>query len=294
MLEESVRSVWAQTRLPCEILIGDDSPDTDTERLVATVLRPASPVEIRYFRNRPSLGEALNVDFLYRESRGDAILHMHDDDPVYPSCIDLLAKPLEEAEEIAASFGMQSLMDESGQPLASATDFNTHFFRTLERAGRVDGVFAGATRMFPNNGFLVRSDLAKTIGYDDKGRAGYARDFYFGFRLGQLGRPFYFVPELTAQSRMTTSSESRGNPDADNAYRTMSILLSELSPELLARCEIKKTLRGLAPLAITIAVRRGEKAKAIGWLLSAHYRHAITSPRWWWRLLQCFLPVGRR
>jgi len=294
LLEESVRSVWVQTRLPCEILIGDDSPDTDTEKLVAAVLQPASPVPIRYFHNRPSLGEARNVDLLYRESCGDAVLHMHDDDPVYPTCIELLAKPLEEDDDVAGSFGMQKLIDESGRLLENAADVNRHFFRTRERAGRVDGFLAGATRMFPNNGFLVRADLAKALGYDDGGKAGYARDFYFGFRLGQLGRPFYFVHEFTAKCRMTTASESRGNRNADNAYRTMSILLAEVSPEALASSEIKRTLRDLAPLAITTAARRGERAKAIGWLVSSHYRYAIISPRWWWRLLQCFLPARKR
>jgi GT2 family glycosyltransferase len=286
LLEETVRSVWGQSRLPEEILIGDDSPGKETETLVKEVLAPASPVPIRYWHNRPSLGEARNVDLLYREAQGEAILHLHDDDPIYPDCVRLLAAPLEADGEVVASFGLQHLIEESGDLLPDAAEVNRAFWRTPDRAGRVEGWLAGAISMFPNNGFLVRTAEANAIGYDDQGKAGYARDFYFGFRLGRIRRPFFFVPEFTAKCRMTAAAESRSNPAADNAYQTMKILLAGLSEKELAAPEVQETLRRWAPLAITTAARKGERGLALRWLFSPHYRHAIASPRWWWRLIQ--------
>jgi GT2 family glycosyltransferase len=286
MLEESVRSVWGQTRLPCEILIGDDSPDADTEKLVATVLQPQSPVPIRYFHNSPSMGEGHNVDRLYLEARGDAILHMHDDDPVYPNCIEVLAEPLEKHEEIAASFGLQHIIDEAGNLIPEPAAVNGDYFRTSDRAGRVDGLLAGAIGMFPNNGFLVRTGLARRVGYDDDGWSGYARDFSFAFRLGKLGAPVFFTHEVVSTCRMTMNSESRGNPSADNAYRVFKILQDALPEEMLARPEVIATLRRLAPLAVTIAARRKERALALQWLFGRHYRYAVLSPRWLKRFLE--------
>ncbi len=288
LLYDSVKSVWNQSRMPDEILIGDDSPDLETYRLVTESLIPPSPIPIRYFHNKTSLGEAKNVDRLFMESSGDLILHMHDDDPVFPNCIELLAKPMEHDPEIVASFGLQSLIAECGEPMPGSDLLNRDYLRTQDRAGRVDGFIAGATCMFPNNGFIVRADVAKKIGYDDNGRAGYARDFYFGFRLGRLGKPFYFVSEYTAKARITKNSESRNNPKADNAYRALTILLEDLTPEDLQDPYIVARLQKLTPVAISIAIRRGERVKALGWQFSPFYRKAIRSPFWWCSFCRCF------
>ena len=87
------------------------------------------------------------------------------------------------------------------------------------------------------------------MGYDDGGRAGSATDFYFGFRLGRLGKPFYFVPKYTAKVRLTGQSQSRGK-GADNAFRSLNILLEDLKPEQFTP-EIEKSLsdrvRGAVP-----------------------------------------------
>src|SRR5450432_3065246 len=65
LLEETLHSCFAQTRLPDEILIGDDSPDDETEKRVKEQILPRSPVPIHYFHHKPALKEVANVDFLY-------------------------------------------------------------------------------------------------------------------------------------------------------------------------------------------------------------------------------------
>lgn len=289
LLYDSVKSVWNQSKLPYEILIGDDSPNLETQKLVMESLIPDSPVPIRYFHNKVSLGEAKNVDRLFMESSGDLILHMHDDDPVFPNCIELLAKPMEHDPEILASFGLQRLIAECGEPMPGSDLLNREYLRTHDRAGRVDGFIAGGTSMFPNNGFIVRADVAKKIGYDDNGRAGYARDFYFGFRLGRLRKPFYFVSEYTAKARITKNSESRNNPKADNAYRALTILVEDLTSEELQIPEIRARLQKLTPLAISIAIHRGEKSKALSWQFSSFYRKSIVYRFWWRSLCKIFI-----
>ncbi len=78
LLKETIESVWAQTMRPDEILIGDDSKNDQTEKLVMAELIPKSPVPIRYFHHQPSLKEVRNVDFQYLHAQGDLILHLHD------------------------------------------------------------------------------------------------------------------------------------------------------------------------------------------------------------------------
>lgn len=289
-LAETIRSVLGQTRLPNEILIGDDSPDDLTRQKVMDELVPASPVPIRYFKHSPSLGEAANIDSLYQRAACDLVLHLHDDDPIYPECIALLEPPLLEHPDAVVSFGLQRLISEKGDYLPNAENINKDYFRTEDRTGLVDGLLAGVIGMMPNNGYLIRTEVGRKIGYAGDGRGGYARDFYFGFRIGKLGHPFYFVNGFTAKCRITAVSESRGNPRADNSYCAFKILLEDLPPDFLQRPELRVFLEQLVPRAVTVAANRRERGLAFAWLFGPHYRPAMLSPKWIKRLLQTLAP----
>jgi glycosyltransferase involved in cell wall biosynthesis len=277
-LKETLESVWAQTVLPDEIIIGDDSKDDLTENLVINQLIKISPVPIRYFHHKPSLLEVKNVDFQYLQAIGDLVLHLHDDDPIYPNCIEDLKKPFLNNNEIIASFGLQRMIYEDGSLCENAENVNEFYFRTADRAGIVDPFIAGTTAMFPNNGFLVRRDYAISIGYSDRGRAGKATDFYFGFRLGQLGLPFYFVYEYTASCRIVLESQSRQS-GADNSFRRLKILFEDCNYEQLLIPEINNSIKNIIPIAITCAAKQNHKLTALKWLISKYYRNNILSPR---------------
>lgn len=274
LLEETIDSCLAQTLLPDEILIGDDSPDDETEKRVQEQILPRSPVPIHYFHHKPSLKEAANVDFLYARARGEKILHLHDDDPVYPNCIEDLSGPFDRHPEIVACFGLQHIIGEDGQLLPDDQQgVNEAFFRVPEREGLVDPLVAGAVSMFPNNGFLVDAATARRVGYADGGRAGLAVDFYFGFRLGQQKLPFYFVSKHTGKIRLTPQSQSRTKL-ADNAFHTVKILLEDLKPEQFTP-EIEQSLSDRIRGAILVASQNGNRALAWKWYFSKYHRPYI-------------------
>ena len=54
LLLEALDSCFKQTLLPNEIIIGDDSPDDETQ-MVVQALRYDSPIIVRYVHNVPSL-----------------------------------------------------------------------------------------------------------------------------------------------------------------------------------------------------------------------------------------------
>ncbi|WP_158288506.1 glycosyltransferase family 2 protein [Mucilaginibacter psychrotolerans] len=287
-LKETVLSVWKQTLLPDEIIIGDDSKDNLTEEMVKQELIPNSPVPIHYFHHQPALREVANVDFQYAKASGDLVLHLHDDDPIYPGCLEALKKPFEQHPEIVASFGLQRLIDEAGEVIPNSENVNLNYFRTPERVGLVNGMFAGTVCMFPNNGFLVKRASVLTIGYSDKGRAGKATDFYFGFRLGQLGKPFYFVNEYTALCRIVHDSQSRG-AGADNDYKSVKIILEDCKEEDLG-AEVQQMLKEKIPRAITTAALLKDRTTAFKWLFSKYYRSRLLTPRGVKRILQTINP----
>ena len=113
MLAQTLESVFRQTVPPFEILIGDDSPDDETERMVERIARGNTATRIRYFHHRPALKELKNVDHLYSRAEGELILHMHDDDPLFECCVEALRAPLLVEGDAVASFGLQRLIDES-------------------------------------------------------------------------------------------------------------------------------------------------------------------------------------
>lgn len=270
LLRETIESVWAQTRLPDEILIGDDSPDDLTERLVNDELIPVSKVPIRYFHHSPSLREARNVDALYTAARGTHILHLHDDDPILPRCVELLAGGIEKYPEAMAAFGLQHVITEAGELLARDSDaVNAAYFRTRDRAGLVDGFFACAASMFPNNGFLVEAKAAREVGYNDHGAAGSAVDYYFGLRLGKLRRPVVFINEHTATVRMTLIAESR-TATADNSYQRMTHLLANLEPGDLTP-DLRASIDHHMFYAIANAAMVGRPGAGWRWFLSPYF-----------------------
>ena len=293
-LQETIESVWQQTELPYEIIIGDDSKNDATEMLVLDTLSKISPVPIRYFHHKPSLKEVANVDFQYKMAGGDLILHLHDDDPIYPSCIKSLKKPFEEHPEIVASFGLQRMINEDGTLVLNGESVNEAYFRTTERSGIVDGYLAGATSMFPNNGFLIRKDIAIKVGYSDGGFAGKATDFYFGFRLGKLQQPMFFVKEYTAKCRIVAESQSRMG-DSDNSYQAVKILLNDIksSNTNQIKLEVKQTIMNKIPVAITTAIKKGERKLALNWMFSEYYISRLLTLRGIKRIFQFLNPFIR-
>lgn len=274
LLLETVESVWAQTRMPDEILIGDDSPDDDTARLVQEKLMPRSPIPIRYFHHSPSLREARNVDALYRAASGSHILQLHDDDPILPCCVEVLADAIERHPEAVAAFGLQEITEEDGTRMTEVSEaVNRAYFRTPDREGVVDGFFACAVSMFPNNGFLIETKTACEVGYDDQGVAGSAVDYYFGLRLGRLHRPMVFVNTVTATVRMTVISESR-RARADNAYRRMTLLLAGLEPQDMTP-DILTSIRHHLSFAIANAATIGRPEIGWKWYFSPYFRTKI-------------------
>lgn len=270
-LKETIASVWAQTRLPDEILIGDDSPDDITTRMMEDELIPKSPIPIRYFHHATALKEARNVESLYKEAAGKYILHLHDDDPILPRCVELLTDALEKHPEALASFGLQYVCDEDGTIREEESrETNEVYFRTKDRAGLVDGFEAGAVSMLPNNGFMIRTRIGRQVGYVSKLPAGHAVDYAFGLRVGMLHSPMYFVYEYTATVRMTAGSMSR-TASSTNACDRLSMMLPHLAPIDITPI-VKQSLNYHLYFAIANAATINRLWDGWRWFFSRYYR----------------------
>src|ERR1700688_4513099 len=113
VLREAVTSCLDQTLLPDEIIIRDDSGSEDTENWIREVEKTAA-TKIRYYRNRPPLKQAANVDHLFKLAEGELL--------IFP--------------EIDAAFGKQYIISDEGIiDSGKSNHLNDAYYRNNRYAG---------------------------------------------------------------------------------------------------------------------------------------------------------------
>jgi len=277
-LREALRSVLDQSQGDFEILVGDDSPEAHDE-----VFRDLQDPRVRRFPHSPGLGQVGNVCSLFDEVRGQFLVLLHDDDLLLPGALEGMARILVEHPEVDAVFGLQ-VPQESDGPLRTAEvdPFNAEFGRRREAAGPVDPALAGLSRMFPNDGWMVRSQLARELGY--QGHSRHYPDFIFGVRLGLRSRSFWLLGQATSTYRFSAVSVSNsGDRESGNweFLRSLDIPASAQGAHVAMRgvfCRIE---------AVNAALR-GETLQALRMWAHPDYGRA----RWGWLGVKLFIACG--
>jgi glycosyltransferase involved in cell wall biosynthesis len=276
-LEEALRSVLSQTPEPFEVVIGDDSTQEKTAKLVQSYEGKGAP--IRYIRNRPSLGQAKNVDRLFQEARGEFIVLLHDDDQLLGGALDVLGTCLEEDSGLVAAFGKQQIVDAEGAVIQRATrGVNQGYYRTAEYEGKQpDSLRSAIIQQFPNDGYMVRARAAREVGYD-RPEAGDACDFAFGVELArQSSGDFYYVDAFVSQYRHSEESVVRGEESADTAYRAFKVVTERLPDRVRSDPYVQKWLRERSPVAIMMAAQNGFTTDGLRWFFGPYHRRRIFS-----------------
>ncbi len=272
LLEEALQSTLGQNPTPYEVIVGDDSTDRRTECIVQRYMENGAPV--RHFRNEPSLGLAKNQEKLFKEADGDFIVPIHDDDRLAKDALRTMMNCFEDHSEIVAVFGKQHFIDPDGEVMWDMTqEVNGNYHRTSAEEGRISSTLLSATiQQFPNNGFMVRRDIAAEVGYDLPG-AGETGDYAFGVELARAAEgDFYFVDEYTAQYRFTEESLSG---ESDSAYRAHKIATEEVPRDVRMHPYVQEWLQRQSPAAVMKAARKGFIRDGFSWYFGPHHRHRI-------------------
>ncbi|WP_322048965.1 glycosyltransferase family A protein [Paraburkholderia sp. J67] len=272
LLIRCLDSCLAQTHENVEILIGDDSPDTRTERLIAA--RYAHETRIVYRRNVPALGQARNVASLFARASGEKILLIHDDDYLSETGIECLLAQWTRYPGIDVAFGKQYEADPHGEiDLAASRRMNQAFHRGPAAQGvqRLAGR-TGIVQMFPNNGWLADAALVKSIGYDE--RYAVCCDFVFGVRLCLAARGVCFVDEYVScyrKSAVSVSQATRQTPSA--ASMAAWHFLKELALPLELEPARRQALRRLVPIVVSLHARNSQARAGLTLALSHLYAY---------------------
>ncbi|HEX5152930.1 MAG TPA: glycosyltransferase family 2 protein [Parafilimonas sp.] len=263
-----------QTLLPDVILIADDSTNNETEQFVQG-FKADKPVNIRYFRNRPSRGQAGNVKFLFGEVVTDLAVLLHDDDRLLPDALEKLHDCFTRFPDIDVAFGKQYYMnDEEKIDMQLTRKQNGDYYRDTAYAGsRLSSLEAGFLQQMPSDGYMLKAAVLKTVNYNDTLRD--AGDFEFGLQLGIHNFKLFFLDAFTTKYRRSENSNRmrKGNDAAIVAYTIVDGLNVPAGSEKL------KTgwLRLMAPVAIAQACNLNQGKKASKIFFSKYHRNKIFS-----------------
>jgi glycosyltransferase involved in cell wall biosynthesis len=275
MLSEALESVMVQSPAPSEVVVSDDANDHETAQVVASFASRAK-FFVRYVKCPRSGSQAVNANCALERASSDLILLLHDDDLLYPEALGTLRQPFLEVQGLIASYGLQRWISNSGQELESQ-EANRAFFRTEEEAGlKTDSLRSAILGQFPNDGFMVRSSVAKAVLYDPA--YGGAVDAEFGVRCAAYG-PFYFVPRWTSKYRLSAHSIARGpgRKSGDTSYHFVRLCLELLDSGAPAKQAVELRLRERVRAGIVQAAAVGDTDTAFAWLLGPYHRRQLLS-----------------
>ena len=117
---EQLKSILLQTRLPDELLIGDDSwKDNETFQVVEKFRKEEKiPFKLKYFHNTPPRGVNGNFRFLAEQSSGEIIFFCDQDDWWLPEKIEKMSAIFEKDPECGAVCCFSTQADRNLSPLA--------------------------------------------------------------------------------------------------------------------------------------------------------------------------------
>jgi glycosyltransferase involved in cell wall biosynthesis len=164
-IEETIRSVWAQTRLPDELIVADDCSTDDTLAIVDG-LRSRSPTPIRVVRlDKNSGGPAKPMNAGIAATGADLIAVLDQDDIFLPRRLEVLTGLLEDHPDMTISIACGGHLENPRRRLQSARTLGA--IRSLGRSQdgviTIDGhkmlaviIAVGIDVGFP--GFMFRRD----------------------------------------------------------------------------------------------------------------------------------------
>jgi len=279
LLELALQSVLQQNYTAIEILVSDDSPDAAAQAVIERT-RGVAAFPIRYGRNPTQLGQNANVNKLFRDARGAYLMLLHDDDLLHPGAISRLVAPVVADPRVRVVFGKQDVIDADGALLPEVTHRRLRTFR-LDRPSVAphSPLEAGLLQQFPNDSYLIETNLARAVGYRSAAEIGVCGDIDFGIRIGQALAPgeMVCVDEILASYRLSpdaistsTASHQRNKPIATSQlYRALTVLdlpaASEYARQYLLVGYIDHMVKGFALQRERVQALRLYFSSTYGW-----------------------------
>jgi GT2 family glycosyltransferase len=202
--------------------------------------------------------------------QSEYLLLLHDDDIIEPDCLEAMLACFKEHPDVDVVFGKQYLISNEGViDHALSVQTNETFYRTPAYAGsKLSGLEAAIVQQFPNDCYVVKTKLAKRIGY--KGKTNHACDFEFALALGLANAKVFFLDKYTASYRLSADALSKQNDN--NGSFIIYQLVEPLKVPANSQQYQEKVLKEKAPVAVAQAARLKHRREAVRILFSEWHR----------------------
>jgi glycosyltransferase involved in cell wall biosynthesis len=197
---EAMRSVFAQTRLPAEVIVVDDGSDDRSAELLRGMDAPV-PLVIETQTNQ---GQSAARNAGIRRARGSLVAFIDQDDLWTPDHVERLCCPLERDTSMAWAFGDFDEIDDDGRVVTRSylDHHDVHVARTS-----IQDLLAADLMVLPSASVL-RKDAAEGVGGFDPELSGYEDDDLY-IRMFRAGHRAVCVPvSLTAYRVHATGSSA--------------------------------------------------------------------------------------
>ncbi|HLK80917.1 MAG TPA: glycosyltransferase [Xanthobacteraceae bacterium] len=200
-IEQSIKSVLAQTLAPDEFIVVDDGSTDDGPRIVER-LAQSHPITLL---RKPNGGQSSARNFGVRHSRSALIALLDQDDAWYPHHLASLIKPFRKERGVPLGWVYSNLdeVDESGGMV------NKCLLDLLPRENpkrSLAGCLSDDLFILPSASLISREAFEAVGGFDEK-LCGYEDDDLF-LRLFRAGYDNVFIDEPLSQWRIYQSSTS--------------------------------------------------------------------------------------
>ncbi|KEK24133.1 glycosyltransferase [Bacillus gaemokensis] len=199
--EQSLRSVLNQTYSNIEIIIGDDSTNDETEKIIQKYLPYYQ--NITYIKNTPTLGQFENAIMLFDKANGEYINYLMDDDLFHLNKIEKMMKYYidDKENDIKLITSHRQVIDTQGDPLPDV--YST--MRLFETDTIMDGTQLGNIVIMnqrnyigePTTVLFRKKDLDEPYGTFDKRRYLCNVDVASWLHLLAKGKAVYIAETLS-------------------------------------------------------------------------------------------------
>jgi len=215
-LREAIASALAQTYRNIEVLVRDNASTEATRRVVESFQDP----RLNYRRHPVNVGPTLNVIGACRESRGEYIANLHDDDMWEPQFLEKLVPILERYPAAGIAFSDHHIIDADGQFDPAMTRRNT---RHWKRDVMAPGIHQPLHRIAVVDKSIPLSMAAvmrrSAIDWDDVPDLPSCYDLWLMYLVCRDGQAGYFLPERLTRYRVHDGSETAlGRMRLDQGY----------------------------------------------------------------------------
>jgi len=283
-LQETLYSVSAQTYRNFEVLISDNSGNSDYNKAVAELVGSFPLCNIRLFHQLEMLNVAANANFLIEKAEGDLWIYLPDDDLLEEDCLEKFVSQFIAHPELDLVVSDHWIVDGEGNLNIEETEqVATTYGRRGFKQGPInpDDLFELAlTQFFELQSMMFRSALIRELGFDEACLL--FPDFALQLSIANVKPPVnaYYLANRLTRYRVHSDQERYEVDPSGFTQQLIGFLENCVRVPDRARRKYRETLGVRYRQLAKYRILRGERRIALNDLCRSVRLHPLSGKSW--------------